>query len=430
LADPHRRGYFYPAFRSTKIGFSMTPASFTPVLKQERIPSLDVLRGFASLGILLVNIHAFADTGWMTPEQLQALPTHSIDSIVRTLVDIFVDTKFITLFSILFGVGFAIQLERAQAAGVPFTAYFTRRLFILLLIACVHAYLFWYGDIIRDYAIAGFFLLLVRQVSQKAVLRLALFCAVFLTASIFILNAIMGVHYSNYPTLQQIQDAFAYGSYREVLLINWRIDPLHNFLQDSPITLAAVFGRVLLGYWLGRMHFFQQPHRFMKLRNRWFWWGLCLGFPSSIAFWAIKANYLPLDSYWLLWLPYVIVCGLILQSLFYISVVLRLFETERWQKRLQPFAVVGRMALTNYLMQTAFGIFFFYGWFPGLHLKGIGAGALLPIALLIFVLQFLISRWWLRRHAMGPVEWIWKKLAYSKIKPNRQPVTAPLIKTI
>src|SRR5215218_8001085 len=180
----------------------MATSLFSPVLKEERIQVLDILRGFASLGILLVNIHAFADTGWLTPEQERALPTHSIDRIVQTVIDIFVDTKFITIFSVLFGVGFAIQLERAKAAGVPFKSYFARRMVILLLFACLHAYVFWFGDIIRDYVLAGFFLLLVTSWSQKAVLRLALFFAVFLTASVFILNSIAGVQYTNYPTIQ------------------------------------------------------------------------------------------------------------------------------------------------------------------------------------------------------------------------------------
>ncbi len=407
----------------------MATPSFSPVLKTDRIQMLDILRGFASLGILLVNIHAFADTGWLTPEQLSAMPSYPADRIVKTVIDIFVDTKFITLFSVLFGVGFAIQLERAKAAGIHFKAYFARRMFILLILACLHAYLFWFGDIIRYYALAGFFLLLISYWSQKAVLRLSLFFIIFLTASVFIFNSIAGVQYSHYPSLEQIQHAFAYGNFKEALQINWRIDPMRNFLQDSPLTLAAVFGRVLLGYWLGRMHFFHQPERFLKMRNRWFWWGLYLGFPCSVAFWAIKAGYLELDSYWLLWLPYVIVCGLVLQSFFYISVLLRLQEKERWQKWLQPFAWVGRMALTNYFLQTAFGIFLFYGWFPGLHLKGIGATGLLLTTLLVFALQVGISKWWLQRHQMGPAEWIWKKLAYRQNKQQKKAASLPIIKT-
>ena len=245
------------------------------------------------------------------------MPSYPVDRIVKMVVDIFVDTKFITLFSVLFGVGFAIQMERAKAAGINFKSYFARRMFILLILACLHAYVFWFGDIIRYYALAGFFLLLITNWSQKSILRLSLFFMVFLTASVFIFNSIAGVHYSNSPSIEQIHHAFAYGNFKEAFQINWRIDPMHNFLQDSPITITAVFGRVLLGYWLGRMHFFHQPERFLKMRNRWFWWGLCLGFPSSIAFWAIKAGHLELDSYWLLWLPYVIVCGLVLQSFLY-----------------------------------------------------------------------------------------------------------------
>jgi uncharacterized protein len=399
--------------------------SFQPVSTSQRIPVLDTLRGFASLGILLVNIHAFADTGWLPAAQKTALPTHQADRIVSIVLDIFVDTKFITLFSILFGVGFALQLEKAKKAGIAFKTYFAKRMLLLLLIGCLHAYLLWFGDIIRYYAFAGLFLLLVMNLSNKAVLRLALFLAAFATATVFIVNSIVGIEYTNYPTLQQIHDAFAYGTYHDAFVVNWRIDPVHNFLQDSVQTVVAVFGRVLLGYWLGRIYFFQNPIQFLTMRRRWLWWGLCLGFPCSMAFWAIKAGYLPLDSYWLLWLPYLIVCGLILQSLFYISVILKLYEKKTWQKRLQPFAYVGRMPLTNYLLQTVFGIVLFYGWFPGFRLKGIGETGLLFISLLVFVLQVFISRWWLQRHDMGPVEWLWKKLAYPQPVRNKKPVPAP-----
>ncbi|HVE62105.1 MAG TPA: DUF418 domain-containing protein [Chitinophagaceae bacterium] len=389
--------------------------SFQSVSSHGRMQLLDVLRGFASFGILLVNIHSFSDVGWLTPEQKSSMATYPVDNVVKTILDIFIDTKFITLFTILFGVGFAIQLERAKAAGINFKAYFAKRMAILLTIACLHAYLLWFGDIIRYYAIAGFFLLLIMNWSVKAILRIAVFFAVFVTASVFILNSIIGIHYhANYPALQQIHDAFAYGSYSEVLKINWLIDPVHNFFQDSLITTAAVFGRVLLGYWLGRIYFFQKPKTFLNMRAKWIWWGLCLGFPCSVAFWAIKAGHLSLDSYWLLWLPYVIVCGLILQSLFYIAIVMKLFEKKKWKKRLLPFGWVGRMALSNYLLQSVFGIIIFYGWFPGLRLKGIGATYLLVISVFVFILQVLISRWWLQHHSMGPVEWLWKKLAYPK----------------
>jgi uncharacterized protein len=386
--------------------------AFQPVSGTERNHLLDALRGFASFGIILVNIWGFADYGWLPPEQHQALPTYAADRLVDALINILVDTKFITIFSILFGTGFAILQQRASAAGIPFPKHFTKRMLLLLLIACLHAYLLWFGDIIRYYALSGLLLLLFAGSSTKRILRWAIIFCVPLTAVAFILQSMLGTSTPGYPGLEEIRQAFINGGYNDAFVMNWRIDPFHNFLQDSPVTIVSVFGKILLGYWLGRIAFFEFPGSFVAMRRKWLLWGLVLGIPSSIAFWALKKGYFSIDSYAMLWVPFVVAAGLILHSLIYVALFISLFEQDRWKTLFTPFIYVGRMALSNYILQTLICIVIFYGWFPGFHLRGYGALTLFFISIFVFVLQVLISRWWLTKKQSGPVEWIWKRLSY------------------
>lgn len=393
-------------------------SAFQPVSGTERNHLLDALRGFASFGIILVNIWGFADYGWLSPEQKQALPTYPADRLMDTIINILVDTKFITTFSILFGTGFAILQQRAAATGSSFPKYFTRRMLILLLIACLHAYLLWFGDIIRYYAFSGLCLLLFITSSTKRILRWAIIFCVPVTAIAFILQSMLGISAPGYPGLDEIRQAFANGSYKDAFIMNWRIDPLHNFIQDSPVTIVSVFGKILLGYWLGRIAFFESPEQFAAMRRKWIIWGLMLGIPSSIAFWAIKKAYFSIDSYAMLWVPFVVAGGLILHSLMYVALFIELYNRGRWKILFIPFMYVGRMALTNYILQTLICIVLFYGWFPGFHLRAYGALTLFFVSIFVFVLQVFISRWWLKRRTTGPIEWIWKRFSYPW-KPQR-----------
>jgi uncharacterized protein len=385
--------------------------SLQPVPLKDRLQLIDALRGFAFLGILLTNIYAFSGYGWMEQSVIEAIPTYQMDRVVLAVIEILVSTKFITIFSILFGVGFAIQLQRAQKTGSNFKLYFLRRMLVLFLIACIHSYFLWFGDIIRYYAICGMFLVFITHWSSKTILRTAIFFSVFLTAAVFILNGVLQISYSaGYPTRQEIYNAFAYGSFKEAMIMNWRIDSLHNFLRDSPITLVSVFGKILLGYWLGRVGFFQKAAAFRAMRRKWILWGTVIGLPGSIGFWAISSGRLSTEEPWMLPVIFVMAGALVLHSLLYIALFIKFFNVK--SILVKSFALVGRMALSNYVLQTILCIIIFYGWFPGFKIKGVGPSLLFLISIAVFTVQVFFSKWWLSRHSMGPLEWIWKKAVY------------------
>jgi uncharacterized protein len=290
---------------------------------------------------------------------------------------------------------------------------------LLLTLACLHAYLLWFGDILRFYALAGLSLLLVAHWTEKKLLLAGLVLTLFLTPVIFILNEAVLYHppAPGDSSLQGILSAFRHGSYRQVLAANWQLDEVRNFWQGAPLTIASTTGKVLIGFWMGKKGLFSQLEKHRPLLRRWFWGGLLLGLPSSVAYWAVKTGQLNLDSLWLVWLPFAVAGGMILQSLFYISAFVQAWGRGRGFSWLKTFVPVGKMALTNYLLQTAVGLFLFYSYLPGPHLMGqVGSASLLLLGVLVFALQVFLSHWWLQSYQQGPVEWLWRRLAYAGLK--------------
>jgi uncharacterized protein len=334
---------------------------------------------------------------------------------------ILVETKFMTIFSILFGAGFSIQQQRASAKGVNFTPYYIKRMLLLFLIGCLHAYLFWFGDIIRSYALLGLALLGIRSLSVKATLRLALIFIGFLTPLVFILNEVVGIRTNpdqvdGLPLQTFIYTSFIQGSYPQILRANWIIDPWHNFLQDMPISLVAMFGRMVFGVWLARIGFFRNPAAHKPLIKKWLWWGGTAGLAGSVAFWAIHKGLLPMDEPYMPGVIFIVAGCLVLHSLGYVAIFVKFYTGLLGAGLLRFLAPVGRMGLTNYVSQTLIAFAIFYGTGT--------VGTVMPVAMLgwtfvIFTLQLLLSRWWLSRHEFGPVEWIWRRLAYAGADTSR-----------
>ncbi|WP_128543798.1 DUF418 domain-containing protein [Larkinella soli] len=384
-----------------------TKAVFQPVRSHERIQLMDALRGFALFGILIVNSWSFSRYEWL-PADGRA------DGLLTDGLTILIDTKFVTIFSILFGAGFAIQRQRALARGVGFGPFYVKRMALLFLIACLHAYLLWFGDIVRHYALLGPALLLVGHLSARATLRLSLLFILFLTPLVFILNGVLPLRTApetidEMPLPAFVFQSFTEGSYPRILRANWIIDPLHNFIQDMPITLVSMFGKMLLGVWLAKIGFFRNPADHQGRINRWLRAGGTLGLLSSVLYWAIKKGTLPMEEPWMAVVVFPVSGGLVLHSLFYLGLFVKLYHGPLGNRLLRFLAPVGRMGLTNYFGQTVLAFALFYG--TG-RIGRLMPEELLVWSLVIFFVQAIFSRWWLRRHEFGPVEWIWRRMAY------------------
>jgi len=227
---------------------------------------------------------------------------------------------------------------------------------------------------------------------------------------VFILNGVIGVSYPFDTSI--VNEHPLTTSYWQYLQINARIDPFRNFIQDSPITLVFAFGCVLIGFALAKSGFFHQPERFRKTTNRLLGTGLLFGLICSYLFWMISTGKLELTPA-LIWLPIVIVAGLFLQSVFYISTFVKLYHYKWFKKLVRPFEYVGRMALSNYILQSVFYLLLFFYCTNGLKLFGkVTLTETYLIAVVLFVMQVAFSKWWLGTHSQGPIEFLWKKMVY------------------
>jgi len=381
---------------------------FKPTNSSNRIEVVDALRGFALLGVLFANI----PFGGNPPIET------AYDETIHFLYNFLISKKFITIFSMLFGFGFYIQFSRSKEKVINFNSYFLKRMGLLFLIGCIHSFVLWNGDIIMSYAFGGVFLLLLRNWSVKRLIILAVVFNVLLTGATFIGNSALGWAVYDYD-FAIITDLGLTNSYLEYLKINWITSPWVNFLNDMPLTLFFTFGNMLIGMILGKIGFFK-PENGLKRLKRWFIiLGVILGIPASYYFHLLMTGNLELDLP-LLWVPFVIIVGMLFQSLAYITLFVELFSVKSIKKILSGFKYVGKTALTNYLSQSVFYLIVIYHCTNLFQLYGkLSEPETYLLAALFFILQSITSYFWLKTWNQGPIEYLWKKMSYSTIK-NRK----------
>ena len=375
--------------------------TFKPT-KKSRIEVVDALRGFALLGVLFANI----------PYGGESPITGIFDESLTFLMDLLISKKFITIFSILFGFGFYIQMSRAEKSGVNFKSYFLKRMVLLFLIGTIHCFLIWDGDIIMSYAFGGVFLLLIRNWSIKKLVILAIIFNVLLTGIVFIGNSALEWQVYDYD-YALASEWLTTNSYLEYLKINFIMAPWVNFLNDMPITLVYTFGNMLIGVILGKLDFFRLPVKLKKITNGMILLGFTAGLTSSYFFHLVMSGELELDIP-MLWVPFVLAAGMIVQALGYIALFVRLYQNGFFKKMLQWFKYVGKTALSNYIFQSVFYLVVFFHCTNMFQLFGkLSYAETLMIALLFFIFQSVISYLWLKRRDQGPLEYLWKKMSYK-----------------
>ena len=400
-----------------------------PVQAQERMEILDIIRGVALLGILLVHMPVFFGTPVIYLTALgENMWTNAWDTIAMSFVDIFAEGKFITMFSFLFGFGFVMFYERAKARSPKPTRLFFIRLLVLLIIGLIHAFFIWYGDILVWYALFGFLLpVFFNRKPKTLIIWVFVFFAIFLlimAGMTLLMLALSALDEAAFADLVQsateqmragLENSFlAYGEGNFAAIMAQRsADVLLGYSQLF-ISFFMVFPLFLLGVYVAKKGILQNIEANLSFIKKAWMWGLIIGLPMSILQYIAKnqANHLIPDAYFLLYMFCRIVGGAGL-SIFYMTSIVLLFRKINWAAKLKPFGYVGRMALSNYLLQSIIATMIFYSY--GLGLYGQIAPALgMGIALVIFTLQIFISKWWLSRYQFGPMEWVWKSLTYGK----------------
>lgn len=389
-----------------------------PVRPAERIPLIDILRGFALLGILLVNFEGGVGS---------TLP--SLDRAVQTGLDLLVSESFYPLFSFLFGLGFALQLGRARNAGVVHV--YLRRLIGLFLIGTVHALLIWSGDILVNYALLGLLLIPLYRLPSRGVLLVGLLLLAFHLEGTRMRQVVRS--WSSTPErvhsrelaqglrdeARQIEGNLEVrtdqsGSWRAHLAIRWTT--YGREVGGSVRLFDALRSDILLlfviGLYVGRRRLLED----VRARRR--------GFALAAALGALAAVGIPLlltlfpdapDEVW--WLRDMAANWGV--TAFYIGAIALLVTAGgRAARKLSMLAPVGRMALTNYLLQSVVMTLLFFPYALGLPDLGATARLLVDVGV-FFLVQVPLSQWWLARFQCGPVEWVWRSLTYGRPQPLR-----------
>lgn len=413
----------------------LTKPLLGPISSLERIHLIDVLRGFALFGILLANIFWwFNGLAFFDSAHRSEMTTAPLDAATYHFVRFFVTGKFPALFTLLFGLGFAIQIMRAEERGASIVPTHLRRMLALLLIALAHMFLLWYGDILHGYALMGFLLILFRRCKDKTLITWGLvfaFLAPMLLSIVRLaLPLIRGVS-STPPTAaagptlnEHLLITFAEGSYLEILRTNASYI-LSERLRINSFSSASVLliiymkelGKFLIGFYAGRQRLFHNVSAHLDLFRKLLWWSLCLEVLCAgmviLRPTLMRVGIVDNGSLWRIIFLLFNEVGTLALGLFYVSVIVLIYQQAVWRKRLLVLAPVGRMALTNYLFQSVICIFIFYG--VGLGMIGeMRPSVCVLTALAIYIGQILISTWWLKRFQFGPMEWLWRTLTYGK----------------
>jgi len=397
-----------------------------PVAQEERIAELDVLRGFALLGVLIANFVGFAGAGLMaTDAQLRALPTAAIDHVALFLTDWLVMDKANTMFATLFGLGFYIQIHR-NGDRPGFVARYSRRLFWLEVFGLLNLTLLWVWDILNIYAIGGFILLAARHWSTRRYILVGLLLALISTDLQKAVAAMAGIDlmswnpYSDASVLAR-QAASAAGDYSDLVAQMWRYTRDEWYIGGMALVwLAYAPGRFMLGAAIGRSEILGDIAGHLPILRRIAGLALPVGTAIALGGQLIDFGY---------WQPFgeasENVAGFfqspsaLLMAAGYASLVVLAWHRPSGQAALSWFRPVGQMALTNYLVQGFAYALVLFGVGPGLNLGGkIGTSFVLAICLAFFLGQMLFSRWWLARYRFGPMEWLWRWMTYGGAMPQ------------
>ncbi len=396
-----------------------------PVTGSDRIEVIDILRGVALLGILLMNMEALSG-----PIDLAftGIDPHwqGADRWADALIYVLVQGKFFTLFSLLFGAGFAIMAQRAEAARREFTPFYLRRSAGLLLIGLCHALLVWSGDILVLYALMSLPLLAFREAPPRWLPALGVLTYLFSAALMVTMGLVINMAVQSEPgntalaeaaaagqrAVELQRQAYAHGSWTDAVV--QRVHDMRVNLGGMLVVGPEVLGMFLIGAGLARSGAFSAPERFDAMYRR-LRWGAG---PAGLVLMLVSAH----------WVPYVApgtftpasgfayalssVAGL-LMCLGYLAWIVHLRARLRW------LAPVGRMALTQYIVQSLVGTWVFYGYGLGAF-ESLPRAWQIPFALVLFALQVVFAQIWLRHFRFGPLEWLWRAITYGRWPPLRR----------
>ncbi len=405
-----------------------------PIQVTKRLGSLDFLRGIAVLGILVINIESFAyDDPW---SPFKYGYDSALDANTRFWVYFLAQGKFFSMFTLLFGVGFFMFLERLQSLGLKAMDIYARRLLWLFIFGVAHAYLIWDGDVLYHYAICGFLLFPFRSFNLKQ-----LVITVFIFTGILFYNSYESAERTTHlhekailaqrlpatdRTDQQVADITAWEkrtskgiavidttTVRNTLVESITINADHSGVHKGNVVYPGILFRTLIMMIIGIILY--KTGIFSEIKNKRSYWSVTL----LLLLVAFTINYLrydhwtfhyfePVETVWRSWLFTLPKETL---GVAYILVLNGFYHQFLKGKDLNPISLAGRMALSNYIMQSIICAVIFYGYGFGRY-NTFNRHELLFIVSGIWVFQLIFSTWWMKTHKQGPLEALWRKLTY------------------
>jgi uncharacterized protein len=401
----------------------------TPIQPNERIKRLDILRGIALLGILLVNMAFFSSPIIYTEAAGIERSEHMVDKVVEWGIQFFAEGKFYPMFSFLFGLGFMIFIQRAEQKGLKPVRLYLRRVFILLIIGLIHAFFIWAGDILVVYSLLAFILVLFRNAQPKTlliwafillilpVIMVALLYGMMFLGSMVIDDTQLAAEHSEYLDHLNIlisQSFLAYGEGSLADIFSQRATDLGHMYQSAILFFPTVLAMFLFGVYAVKRNIFRTVAEHLPFIKKVWLWSMLIGVPlvflQSISSQAMDPSHVSISdmSYMLGYL-----LGGPALCIFYITSFLLITQRDIWIQRLAPVGAVGRMALSNYLFQSIVCTTIFYSYGLGLYGQ-VGPALGLLLALVIYGVQLILSPLWLKNYSYGPMEWVWRRLTYSR----------------
>jgi len=396
---------------------------------EQRIISLDLLRGFAVLGILIMNIQSFSAIGaaYINPTAYGDLT--GLNKWIWILSELFADSKFMSIFSMLFGVGIIIFTERALKKGRRAGRLHYRRNFWLFLFGMVHAYLIWYGDILVAYSLCAFLAFVFRKLKPKTLLIYSVLF--FIVPIIFTVGSGLSIEYWPEETYNQNKQTWM----PDAATIDTEMAAMRgNWIEQMDIRIpGAIFLQTFLFFW----QTFWRVMSMMLLGMVLYKWGV-MSAEKSKSFY-LKMGIISLSLGYLFtgtgiiqnfnhnWsMDYSMFVGSMFNytgsigvALGYIALVM-FFVKSTFGRGLKYMLIsVGRMAFTNYILMSIICTFIFYGHGFGLFGKIERTGQIL-IVLTVWIIILVISHSWLKKFQYGPLEWLWRVLTYWQKQPMKK----------
>ena len=398
-----------------------------PIDISERIELLDILRGFALLGMLIIHLSDFTNHDHQTASDI---------------TDLFLANKALSVFSMLFGMGFAVQMLKMQATGRPFVIMYVRRMVILFLIGAANwCFILGSGDVLTSYALYGLMLLLFSRISAKVAVVLAMF---FLTINLNLIRppimrtinialdgparrAAIVRENGGVSVTDQLKQAVKSGTYKRVVTLQAR--QFRNFKTDPAVWVGSVvvpsyyFPMFLLGFAAVKGRLITAIHERRRFVTWLMWSALAIGFLSNpLPYLSLKLN-LP---QWVVSLSFLL-SGPSLGIFYSCAIAMLLSGNDTARRVLRPLRWPGRMGLTNYIAHFAIVITIYYGFGFGL-MNRVSIYQALALAIVIFAAIWTWSYLWLSRFSYGPVEWLWRTFTYGKL--HRAATATPAVEGV